>query len=41
MANEQNLRPKEDIMKVENRKLDEIAPYKKNAKKHDKTQIVF
>lgn len=26
-------------MKVENRKLDEIAPYKKNAKKHDKTQI--
>lgn len=26
-------------MKVENRKIDEIAPYKKNAKKHDKTQI--
>lgn len=26
-------------MKVENRKIDDIAPYKKNAKKHDKTQI--
>lgn len=26
-------------MKVENRKLDEIVPYDKNAKKHDKTQI--
>ena len=26
-------------MKVENRKLDELIPYEKNAKKHDKTQI--
>nr|DAI08589.1 MAG TPA: adenine specific DNA methyltransferase [Caudoviricetes sp.] len=26
-------------MKVENRKLDELVPYDKNAKKHDKTQI--
>lgn len=26
-------------MKVENRKLNEIIPYEKNAKKHDKTQI--
>ena len=26
-------------MKVENRKLDELVPYEKNAKKHDKTQI--
>lgn len=26
-------------MKVENRKIDEIAPYKKNAKKHDKVCV--
>lgn len=26
-------------MKVENRKLDELVPYEKNAKKHNKTQI--
>lgn len=26
-------------MKVENKKLDELIPYEKNAKKHDKTQI--
>lgn len=26
-------------MRIENRKLDELVPYEKNAKKHDKTQI--